>query len=139
MPTVTVRGPIFSHAPAIVRRGIQNTVEELIQKGEQRLDDKLRFRPTGVYLSVQQAGRKRASKGHYRRSIAENTKVGTLQGKISDGGVIYGPWLEGTSSRNQTTRFKGYGEFRKTYQMLEKEKGRVLSKHMSKVIRELNG
>lgn len=27
--------------------------------------------------------------------------------------VIYGPWLEGTGSRNRTTRFKGYFNFRK--------------------------
>lgn len=28
--------------------------------------------------------------------------------------VLYGPWLEGTSSRNDHTRFKGYHLFRKT-------------------------
>jgi hypothetical protein len=34
--------------------------------------------------------------------------------KITDQGVIYGPWLEGTGSRNRTTRFKGYATFRRT-------------------------
>lgn len=34
---------------------------------------------------------------------------------INDRGVIYGPWLEGTSSRNQATRFKGYAAFRKAF------------------------
>ncbi len=32
--------------------------------------------------------------------------------KIWDQDVIYGPWLEGTGSRNRTTRFKGYFTFR---------------------------
>lgn len=33
--------------------------------------------------------------------------------KITDQGVIYGPWLEGTGSRNApVTRFKGYHTFR---------------------------
>lgn len=32
--------------------------------------------------------------------------------KIWDQDKIYGPWLEGTGSRNKTTRFKGYFTFR---------------------------
>lgn len=27
---------------------------------------------------------------------------------VHDRGIVYGPWLEGVSSRNATTRFKGY-------------------------------
>jgi hypothetical protein len=38
--------------------------------------------------------------------------------KVTDQGVIYGPWLEGTGSRNRTTRFKGYATFRRTTQQL---------------------
>lgn len=35
---------------------------------------------------------------------------------VHDRGIIYGPWLEGVSSRNQTTRFKGYHSLRKARQ-----------------------
>lgn len=35
------------------------------------------------------------------------------------GGPVYGPWLEGVGSRNNTTRFKGYHAFRKATQALE--------------------
>jgi len=35
---------------------------------------------------------------------------------VNDSGVIYGPWLEGTGSRNRTTRFKGYASFRRAAQ-----------------------
>lgn len=35
---------------------------------------------------------------------------------VHDRGVAYGPWLEGTSSRNRTTRFKGYASFRRAVQ-----------------------
>lgn len=38
--------------------------------------------------------------------------------KITDNGVIYGHWLEGTGSRNRTTRFKGYFTFRRTVQQI---------------------
>jgi len=39
--------------------------------------------------------------------------------KIWDQDVIYGPWLEGTGSRNRTTRFKGYRLFRITSARLQ--------------------
>lgn len=39
--------------------------------------------------------------------------------KITDQGVIYGPWLEGTSQRNRSTRFKGYATFRRTTQLIQ--------------------
>jgi hypothetical protein len=34
---------------------------------------------------------------------------------VTDSGIIYGPWLEGTGSRNKTTRFKGYNMWRTTF------------------------
>ena len=33
--------------------------------------------------------------------------------------ATYGPWLEGTGSRNETTRFKGYHSFRLAAQQLD--------------------
>jgi len=39
--------------------------------------------------------------------------------KISDNGVIYGPWLEGVGSRNATTRFKGYANYRRNVQQIQ--------------------
>lgn len=37
----------------------------------------------------------------------------------------YGPWLEGTSSRNRTTRFKGYATFRLIRQALDGKAQRI--------------
>lgn len=31
--------------------------------------------------------------------------------QINDGGIVYGPWLEGIGKKNRTTRFKGYHSF----------------------------
>jgi hypothetical protein len=54
---------------------------------------------------------------YYRfRNIAEPSLSGW---KIHDQGVIYGPWLEGTGSRNRTTRFKGYGTYRRITPMID--------------------
>ena len=38
---------------------------------------------------------------------------------VHDGGMVYGPWLEGTSSRNRTTRFKGYRSARIVTQQVQ--------------------
>lgn len=35
--------------------------------------------------------------------------------------ATYGPWLEGTGSRNETTRFKGYHGFRMAGQAIERD------------------
>ena len=40
---------------------------------------------------------------------------------VHDRGIVYGPWLEGTSSRNQTTSFKGYHAFRRAADELRRK------------------
>ena len=54
-----------------------------------------------------------------------------------DRGIIYGPWLEGTSSRNQSTRFKGYHAFREASQQVTRKAGvliaRVLARHIGRM------
>lgn len=49
--------------------------------------------------------------GWYRSHITPK-KIGPLW-MIQDSGVVYGPWLAGTSSRNRTSRFKGYQHWRR--------------------------
>jgi len=136
-------GPIFDKikTDSIVNEARRATIRELIEKGEQRLDKMLKPRPGGVYLSIQQAGKGKASTGNYRRRVQGNvTSAGAWTvGKIHDSGVVYGPWLEGTSARNQTTRFKGYAQFRKTKDWLEKTQMKpTLKKHAAYFERRLH-
>jgi len=49
--------------------------------------------------------------GYYESQIKAE-RVSAEAFSVNDSNVIYGPWLEGLSSRNQTTRFKGYSTFR---------------------------
>lgn len=56
---------------------------------------------------------------------------------VEDGGVIYGPWLEGVSRRNQTTRFKGYSTFRRVKQRLEREAYVFVEKHIMEEVRRV--
>lgn len=61
--------------------------------------------------------------GNYERHI--NVVQGTLSATLTDGGVVYGPWLEGVSSRNTRTRFKGYATFRRVTQALQSKTTRI--------------
>lgn len=76
--------------------------------------------PTGYYESKIQVDRKQIYRG------------------VSDGGVIYGGWLEGVSSRNQTTRFKGYHTFRDIKQSLDRDKGQLIEPAVQQYLREIN-
>lgn len=56
--------------------------------------------------------------GWYRSHITPK-RFGALWA-IQDSDVIYGPWLAGTSSRNHTTRFKGYAHWRRLITFVNK-------------------
>jgi hypothetical protein len=57
--------------------------------------------------------------GYYQSRIRISPAPDGLS--VNDDQVIYGPWLEGTSSRNKTTRFKGYHTFRTVTQQVQRE------------------
>lgn len=101
-----------------MRQAAAATEDELAELGAElirsNLDHVLR-NPTGYYRSRVQAERDR----------------------ITDSGVVYGPWLEGVGSRNRTTRFKGYFTFRRTTQQIETQAGpvaeRVVGQHTERL------
>ena len=136
--SVDATGPLFEGQPAkIVLRAVSASIRQLVELGTDRLDQILRPRPSGVFLSVSEAAPGKASTGNYRRNI--NAVIRSRNAVIDDGGVIYGPWLEGTATRNQTTRFKGYASFRRVAGWIEKKKPMVLKFQFDKAIRGLNG
>lgn len=61
--------------------------------------------------------------GQYVHSIQTERQLNDIA--VTDGGIIYGPWLEGVSSRNKTTRFKGYAQFRRAAQSTRMRAGEV--------------
>ena len=54
-------------------------------------------------------------------------------------GVTWSPWLEGTSKRNESTRFKGYGLFRKTAARLRKRAPEIGQQELDKILPEMGG
>jgi hypothetical protein len=73
---------------------------------------------------------------YYRLQVTSTEYPGRTV--INDGGVIYGPWLEGTGSRNRTTRFKGYATFRRMAAKLDAESTRILQPYVDALVARIN-
>jgi hypothetical protein len=104
---VTVTGPLFDgRVERAIVEAANDAAGKLGTEGERRwkanLDGSLR-RPSGAYMS----------------RITPYGPVGG-QHRTHDRNGVYGPWLEGTGSRNATTRFKGYASARRATQELER-------------------
>ena len=135
--SVELKGPLFKEGISFIDDAAEAAVQELMEDGESRLDETLRTGDEGgVFLTVQQAG-KRKSVGDYRRGVSGVRR--RLHALISDGGKVYGPWLEGTSPKNKTSRFKGYAQFRKTKDWLQKRAKKTLQRHVARAVKRLNG
>lgn len=66
-------------------------------------------------------------------------RVADDEAVVNDTGVVYGPWLEGTSSRNQTTRFKGYHAFREAEAETTTRIDEIVAPHVARAVRTLGG
>lgn len=90
---------VQGRGPAVVKVMTKVALEELADYTRHEVLmqlDRVLVNPTGYYES--RVTKKRVSPGRY---------------SINDGGVIYGPWLEGIGSRNSpVTTFAGYHTFR---------------------------
>lgn len=61
---------------------------------------------------------------YYRTRITVRRARGGYE--VTDQGVIYGPWLEGTGSRNYpATRFRGYATFRRIKPIVDRDANRI--------------
>lgn len=58
---------------------------------------------------------------------------------ITDGGVVYGPWLEGVSRRNQTSRFRGYRTFRTIAERMRRESVVFVERNIMLALRKAMG
>jgi hypothetical protein len=122
---VTMSGPLFDGRAQRAMRGITaDIVERLAVEGERRwlagLTATLR-KPTGAYVS------------------RIDHQSSATRSRVHDNRGIYGPWLEGTGSRNKTTRFKGYANARKATQQLEAGAPHLAEQVIREHLSELGG
>lgn len=105
MADVVFRGPLFDGRAAAAMEAFPIAATAAI--GDE------------AYLDVRRTlGRVLRNPTGYYESRIQHNMAGDL-GFVHDSNVIYGGWLEGTSSRNQTTRFKGYHTFRLVTQRID--------------------
>ena len=121
--TIRTRGPLFTKGAGPVREAGKKIVADLVERGEREV--KLQLRPGHGLIT-----------GNYRRSI-NGEIVRDLNGIVHDNNVVYGPWLEGVSSRNDRTRFKGYRMFRNARQTLQRIAKGVMNRRIAEAVRSL--
>lgn len=123
---ITMTGPLYDGTAAdAVTDFLDATTRDLADLGLNEVQSRLRSvlkDPTGHYMSK-----------------VTTDRASTDRVEITDNGVIYGPWLEGTSSRNKTTRFKGYSTFRRTVQWLEGQVDNVAGTHLGRAMPRMGG
>lgn len=120
---ITVKGePNWTKVAGKVEDAVENAGEDVAQEAYDEVRKRLRSvlqNPTGRYES---------------RVLVSNQSNSLV---ISDGGIVYGPWLEGVSSRNNTSRFKGYHVFRTTLQQMEKRAENIAEQSIGEAVRTL--
>ncbi len=125
MPDVELSGPLFDgRANAAVQAFLSDAALTVAEEGEELVRQRLT-------LSI------RNRTGNYESSI--RTVPADAMATVDDSGVVYGPWLEGTGSRNRTTRFKGYRSFRIATQLLAGRAGAIASRVLPRYIDRMGG
>lgn len=109
--TVTESGPLFDgRLERAVAAAVDEAEERIAEAGVTEVRTALAGvlqHPTGHYQSVIQV----------ERAFADRM--------VTDGGIVYGPWLAGVSERNRSTRFKGYSHWRRAGQRLQSRAGDI--------------
>lgn len=121
---VDVSGPVFDGtAASAFGRAAMEAEEAVAVETANRVRDRL-----GEVL--------KNPTGFYESSIQTDRAVTGFV--VDDSGVVYGPWLEGTSSRNARSRFKGYATFRRTRDAVQRDVVAIAGPIIDRVARELS-
>jgi len=125
--TVSAHGPIFDgRAQLDVAHFLDDAIDLVSERAEEAVD-----------LNLATSIRHPSAPPRYQSGI--NIRHDGLDRVVNDGGVIYGPWLEGVGSRNRTTRFKGYFSFRRAEQETDARVPEIVRPALDRLIREANG
>ena len=149
---VTTTGPLFVGGlpQRVLRAATRDFLQDTVETGERLVVGQLRSGHgwiTGNYarsivgeVGVAIGRGKPAKKvsGAYKSSSVSDIPRDSMHAVIYDSGVVYGPWLEGVGTRNQTTRFRGYHMFRRARTQLNSTARQRAEKHLRRHLRKLN-
>ena len=139
--TVTLSGPIFDgRAQAAMAKAVIAIQDKLAAEGE-----KMAASALGMSIRVEHTGTAVRSITSTDRTTVYQTGKYTMPVTVDEGATVvtsdlasYGPWLEGTGSRNETTRFKGYYSFRVASQELDEQAGDIADETLQPYLEEMN-
>ncbi len=104
MAEVVTKGPLFDgRAEQVTYAMLDDSAQAIAERAA-----------TDVRATVAASSRLRT--GNYERHVQIDRAGNDRQ--VNDDGIVYGPWLEGVSARNYSTRFKGFAQFRRATQQL---------------------
>jgi hypothetical protein len=128
---VVVKGPIFDGQAAEAARALCIDIAETAAKQGQAI-----VRAKAKAMNKSGRGGKGIAAEHvtYRAAEMTATIIGTSQK-----GVTWWPWLEGTSKRNQSTRFGGYHTFRMATGIMRKRIKTLANKLMPEYLERMGG
>lgn len=123
--TVDLKGPLFqTDAGRTVRDAINKLVIEVSKEGVNEVKAEL-YQGHGVDSGAFRKGIKRKKRGFLSTVYASNAMIAS--------------WLQGTSKRNRTTRFAGYGIFTKAYHRTDQGAGEEARRIAAQLVKELGG
>lgn len=129
--TVTFRGNFFS---ADNQRAVRAAIHDIVR--DVTVETKRRVKQLGQ-SSFRYVHKTYDVPGKWLFSV--RSSITGDQGVVDDGGIVYGPWLEGVGSRNVTTRFKGYRMWRRTAQQMQRGGALAIAEPIvDRAVRELN-
>jgi len=122
-------GPLADgSAEKLVDKWLENTTQALGDKAV----DMLRA------VQMDRTGRATGAFQGSLQTVRKSLNVMTVPGPMQRG-VVWSPWLEGSSKRNEDTGFKGYGLFRKTRLALQKQAPDIGQRELDKLIGQMGG
>lgn len=125
---VTFSGPFFDgRVPELMSMMVHDMEDEIASRGSDLVKDAINSvirRPTEPDYGG-------------RRIKTERRGDGAV---IYDSNAVYGPWLEGTGTRNSpVTRFPGYGTFRRSVQFIQMNVEAWAEPIVERYVEEMNG
>lgn len=111
MAEVVLRGPLFdARAKRVTNAMLDDAAQAIAERAQNDVRETIRSK------AVRRTG-------NYERHVQIDRAGNDRQ--VNDGGIVYGPWLEGVSRRNYSTRFRGFSQFRRATQRLAGRTGEI--------------
>lgn len=120
-------GPFFELGTRPIEEATHDWIVDMIREGEAKVEAQL-YPGHGVVT------------GAYKSSIhsmVTDSRHGTVNDSPDATDAIIGAWLEGSKSRNEKHRFKGYGMFRKARSHLRKLANELAGKVYARAVKRL--